>query len=75
MDSCHVSWPVSLAPERPPDLSLGTWRPLGTLCAVLELGNSPFLSSSTAPGPTGQVLLLETLSRRPMLGKGAFPVC
>lgn len=75
MDSCHLSWGVSLAPGRPPDLPLGTWRPLGTLCAVLGLGNSPYLSSSPAPGPTGQVLLLETLSKRPALGKWAFTVC
>lgn len=50
MDSCHISWDggVSLAPGRPPDLPLGTWRPLGTLCAVLGLGNRPYLSSSPA---------------------------
>lgn len=55
MDSCQVSWDVSLAPERPP-ISLwavgGPWGPC-KLCPWL--GNSPYLTHTPIHGLTGQV--------------------
>lgn len=34
MYPCHISSGMFLAPERPLETLLGTWRPLGTLRAV-----------------------------------------
>lgn len=55
MDSCQVSWDVSLAPERPPISPWALGGPWGPYELRPGLWNCPYLSPTPPQGPTGQI--------------------
>lgn len=74
MDSCQVSWDVSLAPERPP-ISPGHLEAPGDLMSYIQGFGIVLIFPPPHPRGPQDRFITGDLSKRPVLGSWVLTLC